>query len=287
MNLKNEIQDKEIFINESSECIHIMQSELTQLLTQKNYYQLYLGIISKYDFLNRYKIYIFDDKKPKPRVIIKLKTKYKTRDAFINTMVSCRHKSIEEIQNELNHLNLIYSRDNTPKNNIENISSKSRNVQNNLYTNKTDLNVNKNKGFYTSDRVDKHKSIGSTIFRDVDTIEYLMHNDKLAYNIGQNKPVPRSEMLRSSIYDSNNKIIEEEKLVNNNDKSNYDNHVIREDIYTYRIVENNREPKELEFEKKAIKTERVESDRRKDDKKNNVLKIESKKFEMPRYLCCK
>ncbi len=285
MNLKNEIQNKEIFINESSECIHTMQSELTQLLTQKNYYQLYLGIISKYDFLNRYKIYIFDDKKPKPRVIIKLKTKYKTRDAFINTMVSCKHKNIEEIQNELIHLNSIYSRDNTPKNNIENISSKSRNVQNNLYSNKTDNNVNKNKGFYTSDRIDKHKSIGSTIFRDVDTIEYLMHNDKLASNIGQNKPIPRSEMLRSSIYDSNNKIIEEEKLANYNEKSVYDNHVIREDIYTYRIVENNREANENNFEKNGIRSER-ESDRKKDDKKNG-LKIESKKLEMPRYLCCK
>jgi hypothetical protein len=202
---------------------------------------------------------------------------------FLESIVNSKYKTIEVIENDINRFSIIYT-----KNTIENYSNKSRNIQNNLYMNKTDNMGMRKQNYYTSDRINKHKSIGSTIFRDTDTIEYGIREDRAIGNIVRPN---RMEFLRSSIYDSNNnRIIEEEKVIGNIDEEDiYNNQVIREDIHTYRILDRDNVDN-LGLDKLNIDI----NEQRKDDVKNKdserkkpVLKMESKKLDMERCLCCK
>jgi hypothetical protein len=249
--LKDEETSKSQFYKLAITCQQTMQRELTQLLTQKNSNNLYLYIISKYDFLNRYKILIIDDrdKHKRPKVQIKLKTKYKT--AFMETIISSMTRTPEEIQTEVNLLSTMLNQSNLiiPKSVMNSeISSRSRNVHNNLYTNKTDNNINPNRALYASDR---QKSIGSTIFRDHDTIEHLVKDDR-KYDVipigNAMKPIPKNDVFRSSIYESKVEqynIIEEEKDVSAREKG--------EEEVSYKVLSRNEVFQQREDSKKFKK----------------------------------
>jgi hypothetical protein len=280
-----------------------MQRELTQLLTQRNSATLYLMIICKYDFLNRYKIYIVEDrdKNIRPKTIIKLKTKYKTSSAFMETILKCKHIKPDELQMKVNQLSVILNQNNlvVPRSGVNSeVSSRSRNIQNNLYANKTDRNVHPHRGMaYASER-DKQQSIGSTIFRENDTIDPFGSNPVASHYNAMKPSVPRydNNMFRSSMLDSKvidqNKIIEEEKIGSYRDnkseqslKKSHKN-VISPLIYSHRDDERNKVQDNTNHHNNLSNNNIVNNNVTNNTRgKRDGLKIENKGFDM--HYCCK
>jgi hypothetical protein len=266
--LREELLHREQQYKIAHECGQEMLRELKQVMIRGNENNMYLFVVSKYDFLNRYKVFVDSgDQHRRSKVRIKLKSQYK--HAFVETIVASRERTNEAIQAEVYRLSNLISESNLviPKSIMNSeMSSRSRNVQNNLYVNKTDNNINPNRMYYASDRFDKQKSIGSTIFRDHDTFEHFVADKKVdVIPIGNAmKPIPKGDALRSSIYDSRvdpYKIIEEEKNMSN--KS--------EDEINYRVMSRN-----------EFNTERQEEQRR---NKKEQLRIEGTHSDI--YWCCK
>lgn len=286
----------------------------------------------------RYKIYIIADEghdgRNKTRAIIKLKTKYKTRDIFIECIINSKHKPAENIQNEVssmeimlqsnfnafNTINVVNS--SVPKlklNNIpssfENTSTRSRNIPNNIYNLRSDIStqpMNKQL-YYTSERLgglDNHKSIGSTICRDVEGLdnEIIPVKKKLGrnpqtYRINNPNNYHSVSLSHNGINFNNitpENIIEEEKVISRIENVNItDNKILREDSFNYRSrIEDQSQitPKEVQIKVPLIKDERMYKDIKvvKEIQLENIskesqngLRIESKKYDYSRYLCCK
>lgn len=198
------------------------------------------SIILKYDFLQKYKIYYIQELNKSNysdnskdylfsnnlSVQFKLKSKYRKREDFIKSILDAKNKSrnlsmeIKKSQPitipKLNlHLPQIIA------SNLENTSSRSRNIQNNIYlpkeiNNTYNLPSSNSKVYYNTERerykdnsisTNKHKSISSTIYRDIETLEHLIKDDKNfdLFPVDQaKKPAPR-KVISQIEFDNRNK----------------------------------------------------------------------------------
>lgn len=259
--LKEAKGNKEVLIKAAENCLATMQGELTFLLVQKTSEATKIvstGIIHKYEYMDKYKIALVD----KTKVTIKLKSKFRNVDVFVKSIVDVGRKEIN-IKNLVvkDNVKLSYVRDNkniTVINNpakrdfrlnlnnialsgIENASTRSRNINNNLYFPNTNANTNTNKissnnisnpskvYYATTERA--NKSIGSTLIRDVEALESIIRDDK-DYEVvpieNAIKPIPKmNNTLRGSISHNANKsitnnIIGKVNEISEEEKSNTD-----------------------------------------------------------------
>lgn len=254
MAIKEEIQGKEILVKEASEYLSTMQSELTSLLTQKNSVNLYRHIVNNYDFVEKYKVFVDNDSRGdynRPKVTIKLKGKYKSREAFVRTVLEAKARSMSNMRENQNQSNNISQNTSLPKlklprtytSNIENTSTRSRNIHNHIYASNLASSAHNNipqanpfilssghgqsKVYYTSERAKKdnlsislkQRSIGSTIYKDIETLENIIKDEKSFDVIPLNcaiKPVPKPLDVISEVK-RGDKVGEEENINYNRD----------------------------------------------------------------------
>jgi hypothetical protein len=168
-------------------------------------------------------------------VIIKIKSKYKFKEEFVKSILLSRDKNINVYSNTVinENSNSGISNVSVPKLKIpkitqsafENTSTRSRNIQNNIYmpnmnthnhNSYNQLSNYQSKIYYTSEREKykdnvsishKHKSIGSTIYRDIETLENIIKEDRNCDVVPINfavKPGPR-KVIMADQYDNKNK----------------------------------------------------------------------------------
>ncbi len=109
------------------------------------------------------------------KIMIKIKRKYREKIAFISSIIEAKEVKKLDIIPKLKIPYVI--------NNFENTSTRSRNIKNNIYTSNTVNDQGNNYIFTERNREtnslsNKHKSNGSTIYRDLEALENIMKEDK-------------------------------------------------------------------------------------------------------------
>lgn len=194
-------------------------------------------IISKYDLINKYKIYVIGQDiyrhRDHQRVIIKLRSKYKSNEGFVTSIINSKnkmsHDSHEASSREFYHNNSTmhqnhlvlkgeslnsssvpqFSGSNNPK--FDGVYIKSRNIHNNLQSTKTDTNpyqnyMSTNRIFNTTtEKGDRQRSVGSTIYRDIDIHDSGQKEERRHNAISikyPNRNRYQSELIKGSISES-------------------------------------------------------------------------------------
>jgi hypothetical protein len=130
--------------------------------------------------------------------MIKIKRKYRDKIVFISSIIEAKDVKKLDIIPKLKIPYII--------NNFENTSTRSRNIKNNIYTSNT-VNEQGNNYIFTernretNSLSNKHKSNGSTIYRDLEALENIMKEDKQIDILPLNaaiKPLPGLSLTQTN-----------------------------------------------------------------------------------------
>ncbi len=141
-------------------------------------------MINKYGLVHKYRIFLFnDDDLNKPRVTIKLKGKFKSREVFIQSILNCsneRNVMIEENKliesSERKESDQMIPRLKLPFKINEDLKSRDEFSRENI--NKFFVEGKSKTNLGTTDILDKYRTNNSTIFRDLDALESIIRDEK-------------------------------------------------------------------------------------------------------------